>query len=154
MIKVGKPHSTKGLALFCAKIAANKIAEDILIMDLSAIEYAPADYFMICSCKSETQVRAVTEEIDIQAKYHDIDKPRIEGMDASQWVILDYFDVVVHVMHSQARDFYKLEKLWGDAAFYRINEEGKERAVKPEELKEIFARKLVSFTEEEEVVTD
>lgn len=139
MIKIGKPRSTKGLAVFCAKAAANKIASDILIMNLESLEFAPADYFMICSCASENQVRAVAEEIEAQSKKHGVQNPRVEGMEALQWVILDYFDVVVHVMHADARAFYKLEKLWGDASFTRLTEEGKERAVKPEELKALFA---------------
>ncbi|HYF02559.1 MAG TPA: RsfS/YbeB/iojap family protein, partial [Patescibacteria group bacterium] len=59
-----KPRSSKGLATFIARVAQSKQAEDILILDLSKIDSAPSDFFMICTCQSDTQVRAVAEAID------------------------------------------------------------------------------------------
>lgn len=125
MIKIGKPKTTKGLAIFCAKIAVDKIAEDVLILDLTKIESAPTDFFVICSCNSDTQIWALTESINQKCKEFGIEKPKVEGLTGSYWVLLDFFDVVMHIMLPEARNFYQLEKLWGDAKFYALDEEGK-----------------------------
>lgn len=130
MIKVGKPKTTKGLATFCARVSLEKIAEDILILDLKKIDTAPSDYFVICTCNSDTQMWALTESIVEKCKEFGIDKPKVEGLAGSYWVLLDFFDVVMHIMLPEARNFYQLEKLWGDAKFYCIDDEGKVKAFK------------------------
>jgi ribosome-associated protein len=150
LAKISKPRSTKGLAVFCARVAEEKIAGNIIIMNLKKIEFAPSDFFVICSCDSETQVRAVAEEIEDMAKKIGLARPILEGKEAGQWIILDYFDVVVHVMLTRTREFYKIEKLWSDADFYRLGPDGKEKAVKAEELKEILSGTLVDYSGEAE----
>ncbi len=121
MSKLTTPKNSKSLSLFCAKLAAEKIAQNIIVLDLTTIETAPADYFVICSCDSEAQLNAVSDNIMRKSKVAKLDKPNIEGETGTDWVLLDYFDVVVHIMLREARDFYKIEKLWADAKFYNFN---------------------------------
>ncbi|MFM6955564.1 MAG: ribosome silencing factor [Ignavibacteria bacterium] len=114
---------SKAYALFCARVMADKKAENILVMDLTKADGAPAEFFVLCSCLSEVQVDAVSSGIERAGKEAGQGFPKSEGWTAKQWVILDYFDVVVHVFHMDARDFYRIEKLWGDADFYTLNED-------------------------------
>jgi iojap-like ribosome-associated protein len=75
-----------------------------------------ADYFVICSAESDRQIRAVVESIDEDIKKKTGVDPRIEGTPDTGWVVLDYGDVVVHVFSEEQREFYRLERLWSQAA--------------------------------------
>lgn len=130
MAKIGKPRTSKGLATFTAKIADEKLAEDIVVMDLTDIETAPTDYFMICTCNSDVQVESVTNSILRKCKEVGIEKPKSEGLESKEWVLLDFFNVVVHIMINNSREFYKIEKLWADAKFFKLNESGELRKQK------------------------
>jgi len=101
----------------------DKKAENILVLDLSKSDGAPAEYFVIGSCLSEVQVDSVSSAVERGGKEAGQGFPKSEGWDARQWVILDYFDVVVHVFHADARDFYRIVKLWSDADFYTLKED-------------------------------
>lgn len=125
---ITKPRSTKGRAVLCARLAQEKMARDILILDLANIEASPADFFVIATVDSDAQLRAIAENIEVTLKHMGFGFPRLEGKGESTWVILDYFDVVVHLMLAEARDFYKLERLWGDAKAMTLTESG---ATKP-----------------------
>lgn len=135
---MSKPRSSKMLASFCAKITEEKLAHEVLILNLTEIEVSPSDYFVICSCDSDVQIAAVVDEIMFECRESDIKKPRVEGLKGGTWVILDFFDVVVHVMHKKARDFYKLEKLWGDAVFSKLSKSGRTITIKNDELKSLL----------------
>lgn len=103
--------------LFAEKITElifNKKGYDVKIMDLRDIS-SFADFFVICSADSDTQVKAIADEVDRSLSKEGIKCHNIEGYKALQWILLDYFDVVVHVFHKEARAYYNLEKLWGDA---------------------------------------
>lgn len=117
-------EKAKDLALMTANLADDKLAQDVLILDMAKIEIAPADFFVICTCDSEAQVSAIANHIDRTCKNKHIPRPRIEGLEGQEWVLMDFFDVVVHIMLEKSRKFYNLEKLWGDADFYTINDEG------------------------------
>ncbi|MCX7879906.1 MAG: ribosome silencing factor [Ignavibacteria bacterium] len=117
--------SARNLAKLCAITAVEKIAQAVLIIDLTKIETAPSFYFVICSCDSDVQMRAIVDEMEKKSKEYGYPKPRIEGINSTSWILVDFFDVVVHIMHYEARRFYNLEKLWGDGAFYKIGESGK-----------------------------
>ncbi len=134
MAKIGKPETTKELSQFCAKIAQDKIAKGLLILDLTKIETAPADYFVICTAESDAQVKAIVEETQMRIKKFDLQKPSVEGFEGAYWVLIDFFDVVFHIMTEKSRNYYRLEKLWGDADFFEMTEEG--------ELKKFDAKKL------------
>jgi len=135
LTKIGKPRTSRGLAVFCAKLAENKLANDVLIMNLEKNEHAPSDYFVICSCDSEVQVGAVMEDIIASSRALSMHRPRVEGDNNKEWVLVDFFDVVVHIMKKEIRNFYRLEKLWGDAQFMKLDEDGKPKILKYEKVK-------------------
>ena len=84
-------------------------------MDLREISTF-TDFFVICSAASEPQLKAIANEIETRLKEdYRIRAVAIDGFPASQWIVLDYLQVVVHVFHRDKRDFYSLEDLWGDA---------------------------------------
>lgn len=123
-----KPRTVKGRAVLCARLAQEKLAHDILVLDLGDIEAAPAEYFVIASVDSDAQLRAAADSIEDAMRSLGLGSPRSEGRGTSTWVILDYFDIVVHLMLSTTRDFYKLERLWGDAKAYTLTEKGTAKA--------------------------
>ena len=89
---------------------------DILKLDLRALEEAPTNFFIICHGNSETQVKAIADNIQYELKQKLDELPsHVEGIQNATWVLVDYFDVVVHIFHREARKFYQLEKLWSDA---------------------------------------
>jgi len=121
MAKLTKPKNSKALATFCAKVAAEKIALDIVVMDLTNYENASTDFFVICGSDSENQSRAIADFLLRQAKNVGLEKPKTEGDTVADWILIDFFDVVVHIMLTHIRDYYNIEKLWNDATFYKFN---------------------------------
>lgn len=105
---------SKDLAFSITNLIFNKKGYDVKIMDLRNLT-AIADYFVICSGDSDTQVKAIADEIDKELGNRGIKCWHKEGYNTLNWVLLDYFDVVVHVFRNESRHFYNLEKLWGDA---------------------------------------
>jgi ribosome-associated protein len=90
--------------------------ENIISLDLRKIPEASADFFIVCEATSTTQIKAIADYVEDQLKQICGEKPyRHEGKQAAQWVLIDYINVVVHVMHPEARNFYKLEEMWSDA---------------------------------------
>lgn len=129
-----KFRTAKALATFAANIAGEKISEDVLILNLKKIDSAPAEYFVICSGNTEVHVRAIAEAVEYECKNAGIGKFRTEGWDFCSWVIIDMFDVVIHIMNRSTREFYNLEKLWGDAQFMKLTEDGKTKVVLKKDL--------------------
>jgi ribosome-associated protein len=127
--KIGKPRSSKGLAAFTARIANDKLARDIFILELTEIDHAPADFFVLATCDSDVQINAIVGEIEKVTKSFRMQMPKIEGLDTCRWVLLDYFDVVVHLMLKESRDYYKLEKLWGDSHFMVLGSDDKPKTL-------------------------
>ncbi|HEY0551078.1 MAG TPA: ribosome silencing factor [Verrucomicrobiae bacterium] len=106
---------SKKLAQLCWENADNKKAEDIVILDVSELS-SVADYFVICSGTSEPHLRAISDEILNKLRDEQHLRPRaIDGTLQTAWIVLDYFDVIVHVMKADVREKYDLEALWGDA---------------------------------------
>jgi len=106
---------SKKLALLCRELADNKKAEDIAILDVRELS-SVTDYFVIASGTSEPHLRAIVDEIsDSLRKDHDLRPRAVDGTLHTAWVVLDYFDVIVHVMRKDVRERYDLETLWGDA---------------------------------------
>lgn len=131
------------MAIAIAKIAQSKLATDILILDLRKIESAPADFFVMCTTNNPTQSKAVFDEIYYATKQFQITLPRYEGLDSLEWIVIDYFDVVVNIMSEQARNYYRLEKLWSDAKFLTLNEESEAVNYDKENLKSMFLAPMV-----------
>ena len=90
--------------------------EDVKIFDLSGIENAVAETFIICSANSNTQVSAISGNVEKKVRNELKDRPwHVEGNDNSIWVLMDYVSVVVHIFQKEARSYYEIEELWGDA---------------------------------------
>ncbi|TDG37397.1 ribosome silencing factor [Pedobacter changchengzhani] len=93
-----------------------KKGEDIVRLDLRNIHSSVADFFIVCSANSSTQVKAIADSIeDVIYKNTQADPRHKEGFENADWIILDYFDVVVHIFKTEKRHFYGIEELWGDA---------------------------------------
>jgi ribosome-associated protein len=106
---------SRKLALLCREFADNKKAEDIIILDVRKIS-SVTDYFVIASGISEPHLRAIVEEITDQLRQEYNLRPRaVDGTAHGAWVVLDFFEVIVHVMRPDVRERYDLEDLWGDA---------------------------------------
>lgn len=101
----------------------NKKGEKVVSLDLRKIPEASADFFIVCEASSTTQVKAICDEVEFQVKEDCGEAPyKHEGRQALQWVLIDYVNVVVHVMHPDARKFYKLEEMWSDASVLDHND--------------------------------
>jgi ribosome-associated protein len=106
---------SRKLALACRELADNKKAENIIILDVRKLS-SITDFFVIASGTSEPHLRAIVDEIEDQIKEnHGVRPNAIDGTFQTAWVVLDYFDVIVHVMRHDVREKYDLETLWGDA---------------------------------------
>jgi len=92
---------------------------DITTLNLNGLT-AMADYFIICSADADMHVKAIADEVDKKLRKEGIKCYHKEGYKSLNWVLLDYFDVVVHIFKKEARTFYNLEKLWGDAEITEI----------------------------------
>lgn len=91
---------------------------DIEVINVTEIT-SIANYFVIASGSSERQVKAIADNIEFEAKKLEIYPKGIEGEREGRWILLDYFDVIVHIFHAEERGFYSLEKLWKDSAVSR-----------------------------------
>jgi ribosome-associated protein len=103
------------LAQTAVRLALEKKAADPVVLDLRELE-GVSDFFVIVSAASEVQVKAVADHVVEQLRAARSVRPwHVEGLDGRRWVLLDYVDVVVHVFHERTREYYLLERLWGDA---------------------------------------
>ena len=109
---------TRNARIFKTIIRAiqDKKGENIVSLDLRKIPEASADFFIVCQASNTTQVKAICDNIEDAVQKECGEKPyKHEGRQAAQWVLIDYVNVVVHVMHPETRKFYKLEEMWSDA---------------------------------------
>jgi ribosome-associated protein len=116
---------TRSSKLFKTIIQAiqEKKGENIISLDLKKINEAVSDFFIIVSANSTTQVKAIADNIEEQVKNICGENPyKHEGRQAAQWVLIDYVNVVVHVMQTESRKFYRLEEMWSDASLVEHNE--------------------------------
>jgi ribosome-associated protein len=106
---------SRQLALLCRELADNKKAENLVILDMRKVS-SVADFFLIGTGTSEPHLRAVVDEImDKLREEHGLRPRAVDGSLQTAWIVLDYFDVVIHVMREDLRERYDLEGLWGDA---------------------------------------
>lgn len=106
---------SKKLALLCREYADNRKAEDVVILDVRELSTV-TDYFVIASGTSEPHLRAIVDEITDELRDEHGVRPRaVDGTLQTAWVVMDFFDVIVHVMRKDVRERYDLETLWGDA---------------------------------------
>lgn len=104
-----------------AELALERKSTDVVVLDLRGLSSA-TDYFVIGSGTSDIQVKAIAEHIREELAKEGHRPDHVEGKSGGTWVLLDYIDFVVHVFHSSARDFYQLERLWGDAPCVAFDE--------------------------------
>lgn len=106
---------SKKLAMLCRELAENKKGENIVVLDVHEVS-SITDYFVIVSGSSEPHLRAISDEILTKLRDEQDLRPRtVDGSLQTAWLVLDYFDVIVHVMRADVRERYDLEGLWGDA---------------------------------------
>jgi ribosome-associated protein len=117
------------LAHRISDIIFTKKGFNVLAIDLRNL-VSFTDYFVICSADSDTQVKAIADQVDKVLSDEGIKCWHKEGLKALSWVLLDYVDVVVHVFKKDAREFYNLEKLWGDAPSEKMKDPLEKTAVK------------------------
>lgn len=107
------PESARRLAKVAAEAAVDKIAQDVVAIDVSE-QLALTDVFVIASANNERQVGAIVDEVERRLAEQGVKALRREGERDGRWVLIDFGDLVVHVQHEQERAFYQLERLWRD----------------------------------------
>lgn len=113
---------SRDLALTAAEAALDKKALDVIILELGELTVI-ADYFVICSGESTTQVKTIAEFIEHELTQKGITPIGREGLRFSHWVLLDYGDVIIHIFEKETRAYYGLEKLWMDAKTIEFHED-------------------------------
>ncbi len=117
-----KPVSADNLISVIIKGIDDVKGEDIQLLDLREIDNTVCDYFIICSGNSNTQVNAISGSVQKVVSKELKDKPwHVEGQNNSEWVLMDYVNVVVHIFQKHVREFYDIESLWGDAKITQIS---------------------------------
>lgn len=113
--------ATREDAVSAAEAALDKKAQEIVLLEVSQVT-TYADYFLICSGRSAIQVKAIVSAIEQQLKERGIRPLHIEGQSEARWVLLDYDELIIHVFHEEAREFYDLERLWKDVSRTKFEE--------------------------------
>ena len=104
------------------KAIQDKKGENIISLDLRKIDEAVTDFFIVCEASNQPQIRAIADSIIMDVKNNCDDIPfQHEGKEKLQWVLIDYVNIVVHIMLPETRKFYKLEEMWSDAALEEYN---------------------------------
>lgn len=103
--------------------ALDKKAQDVVVLDL---RHTPAftDFFLVCSGQNQRQVHAIADAVEEALKGAKVRPSHVEGYDRAEWVLMDYFTFIVHIFTPQMRDFYSLERLWGDAERIAVSDDG------------------------------
>ena len=104
------------------QLAQERKARDVMVLDLRGISSA-TDFFLLATGRSDVQVKAIAEHIVDELRSDGHRPNHVEGLQGGRWALLDYIDFVVHVFHPQARAFYQLENLWGDAPSWTAEQE-------------------------------
>lgn len=105
------------------KAIQQKKGENIISLDLRKIPEAVADFFIICQASNNVQIKAIADNVEDKVKEECGESPyKHEGQHALQWVLIDYVNIVVHIMQPDSRKFYRLEEMWSDAALTEHNE--------------------------------
>lgn len=117
----GLPDTSRPLALAIAKAGLDKKAEEVLLLDVRGLT-SYADYFVVMTADSDRQAGAIADHVDEEMKKAGHTKVGVEGYEGGRWILVDYGDVVAHVMNKEAREFYDIEGLWADAPRTQIDD--------------------------------
>lgn len=109
-----KPIDSRSRALECVRFALEKKAYDLVLMEVGGLT-SIADFFLVCTGRSDTQVQAIASSIEGSLAQQGVRPLSIEGYAHGQWVVVDYGDIVVHIFNEPVREFYDLERLWAKA---------------------------------------
>jgi len=121
-INPGQLEKSKELAEKISVILDDKKAKNVKIIETNK-QTIIADYFVLATGTSSTHIRALSGEVEFQLKEKsNIEPSRISGQESTDWIIIDYDSVLVHIFNSEARDYYKLEKLWGEGESVNVEE--------------------------------
>ncbi len=101
------------VAELAVKILDSKLASEIKLLKIDA-KTVIADYFVICTGRSTTQIKTLADEVEYKLKVAGVPEIRLEGSASDEWKIVDCKDVIIHIFSTEARDFYKLDRLWSD----------------------------------------
>ena len=124
MVKKTDPNSAENISKYIVKGIQEKKGTNIVILNLKDIGNAIADYFIICTGNSDTQIDAISNSIEKEVHEATQENPwHREGIQNKEWILLDYVNVVVHIFKHEVRSFYGLEELWGDAIVTRLEEQ-------------------------------
>jgi ribosome-associated protein len=116
--KSSTPQITRNAKIFKTIIKAiqDKKGENIISMDLRKIQESTTDFFIICEANNTTQLKAIADNVEYEVKTNCSEWAyKSEGKTAAQWLLIDYINIVVHIMHPESRNFYRLEEMWSDA---------------------------------------
>jgi ribosome-associated protein len=147
MVKRKKSETSGMLADIIVKGMQEKLGLDIVKLNLSGIPNSITDYFVICHGSSRSQVDAIADSVQFEVKKAiGAIASHKEGFENCEWILLDYFDVVVHIFQAEARSFYQLEKLWADAPREEIQEVKPETKTTVKPVMKPKAKKVVKRT--------
>jgi len=113
------PDTGRPTAMAVAKAALDKKAEDVIVLDVRGLT-GYADYFVVMTADSDRQASAIADHVEQSMKSAGISKVGVEGYETGRWILIDYGDVVAHVMSKESRGFYDLEGLWADAPRFQV----------------------------------
>jgi ribosome-associated protein len=113
------PDSARPTAMAIAKAALDKKGEDVVVLDVRGLT-SYADYFVVVTADSDRQASAIADHLEQTMKEQGVSKVGVEGYETGRWVLVDYGDVVAHVMNRESRGFYDLEGLWADAPRFAV----------------------------------
>lgn len=116
---------SREMAIAAARAASGKKAGDVVILDMRDV-FILTDYFIICSGKTDRQVRSIQEAVEESLATRGRKPARREGVQHCGWVLLDYIDIVVHIFRQEEREYYEIERLWKDAPQVDWEEESSE----------------------------
>lgn len=110
-----KEKESQVLARLAAQALDGKKAEDVRILDLRKVYGAPAEYFVIASGNVPSHVSALSDTVfEVVKKATGLNPHKVEGYNNAEWILMDYFDVVIHIFQKEKRAFYRLDELWSD----------------------------------------
>jgi ribosome-associated protein len=116
-----EPRSSEALARRIAAIALDKKARDVVVLDMREV-VAYTDFLVICTGNTERQTQAIEDAVYRELKAAGQTPERVEGMPEGRWILMDYLDCVVHVFTPAARDYYRLETLWGEVPALEVQQ--------------------------------
>jgi ribosome-associated protein len=114
------PDTARPTAVAIAKAGLDKKAEDVTVLDVRGLT-SYADYFVVMTADSERQASAIADHVEDTMKRLGVSKVNVEGYETGRWILVDYGDVVAHVMNKESRGFYDLEGLWADAPRFLVS---------------------------------